>query len=99
MSKTVERILLAIALAALLALVFYETATAVELPSFVTAKARAVCERDVRKYCVKPGVKINFSTIKNCVRRNFDAMSMDCRVEIVSLLPEIEKYEKMHRGK
>lgn len=73
---------------------FVTSANSVELPDFVTAKARAVCERDVRKFCVKPGIKINFSTIKSCVRRNFDAMSMDCRVEIVSLLPQIEAYEK-----
>ena len=78
-----------------LALAFYfcYEARAVELPSFVTAKARAACEADVRRYCAKG--KVSYNTIKNCIRKNWDKMSSDCQYEIVSLLPEIERYEKM----
>ena len=94
-----KHLIMALLASLILSIAVICSAKAVELPSFVTAKARAVCERDVRKFCVKPGVQINFSTIKNCVRKNFDSMSMDCRVEIMSLLPEIEKYEKLQRKK
>jgi hypothetical protein len=80
-----------------LAFYFCHKAGAVELPSFVTAKARAACEPDVRRYCVKGSV--NYNTIKTCIRKNWDKMSNDCQYEIVSILPQIEAYEKRKASK
>lgn len=94
--KSFEITFFILAALAALFIAFYPVAKAGELPSFVTAKARAACERDVRKYCVKGG-GVNYNTIKTCIRRNWDKMSNDCQYEIVSLLPEIEKYEKQQK--
>lgn len=64
------------------------------LPDFVTAKARAACEKDVRRVCVKGGEKVTYQHLKSCISKNFKKMNNDCQYEIVSLLPEIEKYEQ-----
>jgi len=71
---------------------------AADLPTFVTAKARAACESDVRRLCVRSS-NVKYSTVKACVKKHWDKLSDDCQYEIVSLLPKIEEYEKRKRLK
>jgi hypothetical protein len=76
---------------------FVSYAKADGLPPYVTAAARAACETDVRRYCVKGHT--NFNAVKGCVAKHFKKMNMNCQTEIVNLLPQIEAYEKRKRNK
>lgn len=68
-----------------------------ELPSFVTAKARVACEPDVRRLCRVQDASYN--NIRACIKTNWRRLSSDCQYEIVSVMPQIEAYEKRRAKK